>query len=251
LFNNSSIESWDQLLIEQGCNLSVMRANMVEDFADDRRQLSRTSTVEWVVDSLRTRITEGYFSPGTRLSEEALGEALEVSRNTLREAFRLLTHERLLEHRRNRGVFVRSLSMEDVAELYRIRGLLEGAALGAATPESSLAELQAAVEEGEAAAERADWQAAGTANIHFHQAVVALAGSPRLTDYLRGLFAELRLAFLVVDDPRRLHEPYIPRNRSLLTLLEKGDAAAAQRELAGYLELAQQELIAASQEAAR
>ena len=223
-----------------------MRANMVEDFADDRRRLSRTSTVEWVVDSLRTRITEGYFPPGQRLSEEALGEALEVSRNTLREAFRLLTHERLLEHRRNRGVFVRNLRTEEVAELYRIRALLEGAALGAVTADSDLSELRTAVEDGEAAAERAQWQAAGTANIHFHQAVVALAGSPRLTDYLRGLFAELRLAFLVVDDPQRLHEPYIPRNRSLLTLLEQGDVAGAQRELTGYLELAQRELIAAS-----
>lgn len=220
-----------------------MRPKMVDDFADERRQMARTSTVEWVVDALRNRIAEGYFAPGTRLSEEALGEALEVSRNTLREAFRLLTHERLVEHRRNRGVFVRSLSAEDVTELFRIRTLLEGAAIGAVTADSDLGDLRTAVEEGEAAALQEDWQAAGTANIHFHQAVVALAGSPRLTDYVRGLFAELRLAFLVVDDPRGLHEPYIARNRELLTLLERGEGARAQQKLATYLELARDELV--------
>ncbi|MBT0772598.1 GntR family transcriptional regulator [Kineosporia sp. J2-2] len=227
-----------------------MRASMVEDFADDRRQISRASTVEWVVDSLRTRITEGYFDPGTRLSEEALGEALEVSRNTLREAFRLLTHERLLEHRRNRGVFVRSLTPADIAELYRVRVLLENAALGSLGEEFDLSELRAALAEAEAAAQRADWQAVGTANIHFHQGIVALAGSHRLTDYLRGLFAELRLAFLVLDDPQGLHEPYIRRNATLLSLLEDGDIAGAQRELADYLEEARTRLTTPRQDRA-
>jgi DNA-binding GntR family transcriptional regulator len=55
---------------------------------------------------LRTHIMEGLFPPGTRLSEEVLGQALGVSRNTLREAFRLLCHERLAVHQMNRGIFV-------------------------------------------------------------------------------------------------------------------------------------------------
>jgi DNA-binding GntR family transcriptional regulator len=82
---------------------------LLADLAADRSFLARTSTAERIVEVLRGRITEGYFTPGTRLSEDALAEALGVSRNTLREAFRLLTHERLLEYRLNRGVFVRSL----------------------------------------------------------------------------------------------------------------------------------------------
>lgn len=220
-----------------------MHPNLVDDFSDDRRRLSRASTVDWVVDSLRVRITEGYFTPGTRLSEEALGEALAVSRNTLREAFRLLTHERLLEHRRNRGVFVRRLTGAEVAELYRIRALLEDAALGTVTEASDLSDLRTTLQDAEDAAARGNWQGVGTANIHFHQAVMALTGSPRLTDYLRGLFAELRLAFLVVDDPRAVHEPYVARNRALLALLEKGEVSAARQDLADYLEQAKNRLI--------
>ena len=74
------------------------------ELAADRRLLGRTSTVERLADILRSRITEGYFKPGDRLPEDSIGKALEVSRNTLREAFRLLTHERLLVHELNRGV---------------------------------------------------------------------------------------------------------------------------------------------------
>ncbi|MFF3140625.1 GntR family transcriptional regulator, partial [Streptomyces sp. NPDC057927] len=89
--------------------------------ADDRALLGRTSTAERVSDILRSRIAEGYFPPGTRLSEDSIGGALGVSRNTLREAFRLLTHERLLVHELNRGVFVRVLTIEDVEDIYRTR----------------------------------------------------------------------------------------------------------------------------------
>lgn len=94
---------------------------------DDRALLGRTSTAERVSDILRSRIAEGYFPPGTRLSEDSIGGALRVSRNTLREAFRLLTHERLLVHELNRGVFVRVLTVEDVEDIYRTRGLVERA----------------------------------------------------------------------------------------------------------------------------
>lgn len=100
-------------------------AEQLAGLADDRALLGRTSTAERVSDILRSRIAEGYFAPGARLSEDSIGGALGVSRNTLREAFRLLTHERLLVHELNRGVFVRVLTVEDVEDIYRTRRLVE------------------------------------------------------------------------------------------------------------------------------
>lgn len=228
-----------------------MPDGLLADLAADRSFLARTSTAERIVEVLRGRITEGYFTPGTRLSEDALAEALGVSRNTLREAFRLLTHERLLEYRLNRGVFVRSLTVEDIVELYRVRTVIESAALAVAGVPRDLATIRAATEDGEQAASRADWQAAGTADIRLHQAIVALAGSTRLNDYVGGLFAELRLAFLVCGDPEDLHRPYVQRNRRLLTLLEQDDLAGAQRELTDYLQTALEHLVAAMDPARR
>ncbi|MDT9692362.1 GntR family transcriptional regulator [Streptomyces sp. P9(2023)] len=209
----------------------------IGELADDRALLGRTSTAERVADILRTRIAEGFFPPGTRLSEDSIGGALKVSRNTLREAFRLLTHERLLVHELNRGVFVRVLAVEDVADIYRTRRLVECAVVhGLGEPPFAVGGLVAAVEEGEAAARGEDWKGVATANIHFHRELVALAGSARTDELMRGVLAELRLAFHVVADPRGLHEPYLVRNREILEALLAGERPTAERLLAGYLD---------------
>lgn len=207
------------------------------ELADDRALLGRTSTAERVADILRTRIAEGFFPPGTRLSEDGIGGALKVSRNTLREAFRLLTHERLLVHELNRGVFVRVLAVEDVDDIYRTRRLVECAVVhGLGEPPFAVDGLVAAVAEGEAAARAEDWKGVSTANIHFHRELVALAGSARTDELMRGVLAELRLAFHIVDDPRGLHEPYLVRNREILEALRAGERASAERLLARYLD---------------
>ncbi|KAA0940762.1 GntR family transcriptional regulator [Streptomyces apricus] len=204
---------------------------------DDRALLGRTSTAERVSDILRGRIADGYFPPGTRLSEDSIGNALGVSRNTLREAFRLLTHERLLVHRLNRGVFVRVLTVEDVEDIYRIRHLVECAVVrGLGEPPHALDDLAAAVEDGRRATRDGDWKGLGTANIHFHRALVALAGSARTDELMRSVFAELRLAFHLVDDPKRLHEPYLARNGQILRALQDGDRGEAENLLAVYLD---------------
>ncbi|MGW2636629.1 GntR family transcriptional regulator [Streptomyces sp. NPDC001348] len=212
-------------------------AEQLTGLADDRALLGRTSTAERVSDILRSRIAEGYFPPGTRLSEDSIGGALGVSRNTLREAFRLLTHERLLVHELNRGVFVRVLAVEDVEDIYRTRALVECAVVRAlGEPPYGLGSLAEAVAQGQRTAREGDWQGVATANIHFHQELVALAGSDRTDEVMRSVFAELRLAFHVVDDPRALHEPYLGRNQQILEALRAGDKREAEQLLAVYLE---------------
>ncbi|MEU1558144.1 GntR family transcriptional regulator [Streptomyces scabiei] len=213
--------------------------------ADDRALLGRTSTAERVSDILRSRIADGFFPPGTRLSEDTIGGALGVSRNTLREAFRLLTHERLLVHELNRGVFVRVLTIEDVEDIYRTRRLVECAVVrGLGAPPYGLDRLAEAVAEGQREAHEDDWKGVSTANIHFHRELVALAGSARTDELMRSVFAELRLAFHVVDDPRELYEPYLARNLDILRTLRRGERDQAERLLADYLDDSLRNLLA-------
>ena len=73
---------------------------------------------------LRNDIIGGTLPPGQRLSETRLAADLGVSRNTLREVFRLLTREGLLRHEPNRGVFVAVPSMATIVDIYRVRRLV-------------------------------------------------------------------------------------------------------------------------------
>ncbi|MDR7254794.1 DNA-binding GntR family transcriptional regulator [Nocardioides sp. BE266] len=214
----------------------------VQELSAERAALGRASTAGRVAEILRSHITEGRLPPGTRLSEEDIGAALGVSRNTLREAFRLLAHERLLVHEFNRGVFVRRLTVDDVHDLYRFRRLVEGGVLRACPPDVALDDVRRAVEEGESAAADGRWVDVGTANMRFHQSLAALAGSPRVEEAMRHVLAELRLVFHVMAAPQTFHEPYLADNRRILDLLESGDGETAAAALERYLTAAEAQL---------
>jgi DNA-binding transcriptional regulator YhcF (GntR family) len=82
--------------------------------ANEVRTVDRSSTAERVAELLRRRVIVGDLPPGARLSEEQLVEVLHVSRNTLREAFRLLTHEGLLVHRLHEPYVSRNRALLDL-----------------------------------------------------------------------------------------------------------------------------------------
>lgn len=195
-----------------------------------------------LADALRQQIIDGAFAPGSRLSESSIAEHFGVARNTLREAFRALAEQGLLEHVPHRGVSVASPSIADVIDIYRARRVIECTALRQSEPEHpAVQQMREAVVAAEGAARDAHpddtdaWRAVGSANMAFHVAIVDLADSPRLARTYRDLAAELRLAFLKIDDPRSLHEPFVRKNRAVLdTFLSRGSQAGA-AELEGYL----------------
>ncbi len=209
--------------------------------AADVARLDRSSSAERAADVLRRSITEGALRPGAQLSEIELTEVLEVSRNTLREAFRLLTHEGLLVYKLHRGVFVPELDENDVVDLYRLRRVLEVDVVRGLVdrdpelPASRLEPMQADVETAEAAALAGRWPAVGTANMRFHRNLIGLADSARLDDITGRLLAELRLLFHVIATPQELHEPYIARNRGIFELLEERKYERAADQLNIYL----------------
>lgn len=189
-----------------------------------------------LADAIRDQIVDGQLSPGARLSEARLAAQFAVSRNTLREAFRVLSEQGLLEHVLHRGVSVTSPDAGDVVDIYRVRRALECGALAKANPRHRGVTVMAdAVGHGESAAEAGDWHTAGSANMAFHEAIVALADSPRLDRSYRNVSAELRLAFLEIDDMQGLHEPFVGRNRQILDCFVAEGAAPAAALLEEYL----------------
>jgi DNA-binding GntR family transcriptional regulator len=204
----------------------------------------RASTAEHAAQMLRAQITQGRLMPGTRLREEQVSAALGISRNTVREAFQLLAHDHLVDHAMHRGVRVRTVSADDIRAMYATRRLVEPLAVEGAISDGVLrAALRDLVDGADAAAERDDWEQAGTADINFHRLLMSACHSSHLSTMFEQLLAELRLAFLLLPDRPSFHEPYIGRNRRLVDLLDAGDPDIAVRELRDYLDAAERHLL--------
>ena len=104
-------------------------------------EIDRRPLHEEVAERLRGMLTEGRLAPGSRLNERVLCERLRVSRTPLREAFKVLAAERLIELNPNRGASVVALSRADVEQLFELMGALEGLSGQLAAERHSATEL--------------------------------------------------------------------------------------------------------------
>jgi len=75
---------------------------------------------------LERRIICGEIAAGAKLNEVEVAAALGVSRGPVREAFSALSQAGLVRVEKNRGVFVRQVSIEEANEFYEVRAALEG-----------------------------------------------------------------------------------------------------------------------------
>src|SRR5712691_8696630 len=137
-------------------------------------QIYRTSVADQVASILRRRILDGELLPGTPLQEMPMAASLGVSRNTVREATRILSLEGLLKRKAHRGVAVAQLALRDVAEIYQLRHLLEIPAVLAAKMGDTdvLGELRHALEGYVGAVEDADWVRAVRFDLQFHTLLI-------------------------------------------------------------------------------
>ena len=199
---------------------------------------------------MRALLISGELSPGQRLSEAAFSERFDVSRNSLREAFRLLTKDGLLHHEANRGVFVAVPSMASIIDIYRVRRMLECGALRQAWPQHpAIRIMRQSVSDGQRARDASDWTGVGSANMVFPAAVVDLSDSARLNEFYARISAELRLCFGLLNDPEHLHAPFVDMNATILSLVEENRPVEAAAQMETYLNLAERTMLKALERA--
>ncbi|HEY8252694.1 MAG TPA: phosphonate utilization associated transcriptional regulator [Burkholderiales bacterium] len=157
------------------------------------RQESLTSLVQREIER---RIVAGELVPGAKLNEAELAAAMGISRGPVREAFRALEQAGLVHTEKNRGVFVRQVSLEEANEIYEVRAALEAqigklAAKRATAPQ--LERLRAIVKRMQAVGRKRDPDAYFPLNIEFHEALAEAAGNRALAANYRRVVNELNL----------------------------------------------------------
>ncbi len=179
---------------------------------------------------LERMVLAGELAAGEKLNELALASQLGVSRGPVREAVRALAETGLVRLEKNRGVFVREISVAEADEIFEVRAAFDqmaGRKLAATIRPDQLAELRAVVQRMRDAAERNDLDTYHAANLRFHDALVEFAGNAKLLQMYRRLVNELSLYRRhTLTAPERLKKSTL-EHRKILQLIAAGDAEAA------------------------
>lgn len=203
-------------------------------------KLRRTTTAQQVADGLSELIMSGRFGPGTRLRESAIATELGVSRNTVREAVRVLQLGGLIRHEVNRGAVVITPTTESVQALYGARATLEVAAARGTVPvRNALDPVRRALERLYRAVEALEVPEIVTADLAFHSAIVAMLGNNRIDDFYAELTRELRfyLTILSVEDRESANlAALIGDHAAILDALTSGDRDRAVRAIGAHIE---------------
>lgn len=179
---------------------------------------------------LERMVLAGELASGEKLNELALAARLGVSRGPVREALRALAETGLVRLEKNRGVFVREISVTEADEIYELRAALDqmaGRKLAASIRPEQLTELGAVVQRMRDAAIGADAEGYHLANLRFHDALVEFAGNAKLLQMYRRLVNELSLFRRhTLSVPRRLRESTLEHER-ILAAIAAGDVEGA------------------------
>ena len=204
----------------------------------ERSQIHRVSVADQVASILRQRILNGELRPGTPLQEVPLAASFGVSRNTMREATRILSLEGLLKRSIHRGVAVSQLSLKDVKEIYHLRRMLEIPAVLAADPEFSgvLPEMQNSLEGYVEAVRLEDWARAVSFDLQFHSLLIRFHHNRRLESFYQRVIGELRMGMVLVDRGHDNPGGLIPVHRKIYQLLAVGKLRQCAAVLAQHLD---------------
>jgi DNA-binding GntR family transcriptional regulator len=162
------------------------------------RRLSAASTI---AAELRDALLSGLFVPGTPLQTADLAERTGTHPTTVRAALSELERDGLIVHSLHRGMEVARITADELHDIYAARRVYEIAGLHALVRHRpvDVTWLNAAVERMGEAAIGDDERALVEADMAFHLAIVAAAGSRRLTRSAQGALMELRLVLSVAD----------------------------------------------------
>ncbi len=200
---------------------------------------------EHVADSLRAQIIEGDLRSDDRLRDQRIAADFNVSRNTVREAIRIMVHNGLATVRLNSGASVRRLEMDEIHDMYAVRRMLECAAMdhAASAPEELFNELARLVDEVEHHHAEGNWREAATLSLHFHQTIVRLARSPLLDAFFSNVIAQLRLGFAIMPDQGSFQSLWTARDREICDLIRGGQISLAKSALTSYLDDSESHLV--------
>lgn len=196
------------------------------DLVQDVAPISRRPLHEEATDRLRDLIVQGRLTPGVRLNERLLTAQLGVSRTPLREAFKVLATEGLVELLPNRGAIVSPIDAERLQETLAVMGVLEGLAGELAchsATDAQLNEIRALHYEMLAYHARGDLAGYFKFNQAIHLKLVKYSGNATLYNAYRQLNGTIRRARYMANLSQERWDAAVREHEEILAALGKRD----------------------------
>jgi DNA-binding GntR family transcriptional regulator len=198
-----------------------------------------------VLEHLRHEILRGNLNHGERLVETNIAEILKVSRTPVREAFRELEIEGLVKHEPGRGITVSKL-LDDIGDIYAIRGVLEGLAARLAAmrrTNQDIKALRTVMKQMAQAYRRQDYKTAVRLHTQFNMLIYQYAQSRRLHDLGARLHEYTERSLLRSLSVPGRGEAIQQEHLRIVKALERGDSKGAEEAVRLHVERAQEAYI--------
>ena len=193
------------------------------------KRIEKHSSERRATEALRHEILSGHITPGSRLVEAELADALGLSRGTVRAAFKDLAADGLIVPAATRGYKVASLTAHDVWEIYTLRNAYESMAarIVATTITKEKAEaIRAAFDALKAVVESRDKAIIFEHDGKLHGTILALTEHTRLQESYRILSRQIRF-FYVLCSEFMTFDDYVSSHVDLVDAIIAGDALRA------------------------
>jgi phosphonate utilization transcriptional regulator len=201
--------------------------------------LQTNSLARVVQQAIEQAILSGEHAPGSKLNEATMAEKLGVSRGPIREAFRMLDEAGLVRTEKNRGVFVRDISLAEAAEIFDLRSAMEemvGRQLASQMTAVQQQEITSLLGDMTQAVADENADAYHQLNLNFHERLVEMTGNRRLLALYRKLINELSLfRRLNLGDFDALPQS-AQSHRDIFKAITSGDAEVAGRCMANHVQ---------------
>ena len=200
------------------------------------------SLTDEIADVVRERILKGEYEIGEKIKENQIASELKVSRTPIREAFKLLENEGLIDYIPNRGCFAKGFTKQDVDDIYAVREALEELAVRWAveriTPEEITA-LEEQVDLMEFYSKKKDKKKALELNATFHDVIYAAARSRFLAQVLRSYKEYIEKTRKSIFYEQSYLESILREHRAIFEAISERDAEKAVEAIAKHLEASQ------------
>jgi DNA-binding GntR family transcriptional regulator len=213
-----------------------------------KRVVDARSIHRQVLDDVRAMIVRGDIAPGGALSEVGLSESFGVSRTPVREALKQLQAEGLVVIKPQVGTFVSKPSRREIADMSRVKEVLEGLAASLMAQRGDVPELHALranVEESEAVVGKGRTADYVKLVAEFHSLVLLGSDNQKLQEHHRTLTNQLayeRLVRTSLSQPGRPARS-VAEHRHVLEMIEATDPEGAERAMREHVRSSHRELM--------